>query len=326
LPTWGEILEELNAQPSVQQGGPPDFDSVRRKYLKELHEITDRPVILYYSDFLSGGGPGIDLEDMQGMMECCRGLGGSSLDLILHSPGGSAEATASIVRYLRQKFHDIRIFVPLAAMSAATMWALSGNRVVMGKHSQLGPIDPQLITPQGAVPARAIIEQFERASEECSRDPSRLGAWMPILQQYGPALLEQCSNAEQLARRLASEWLTAYMFADRDDPTAAAEHAAAFFADYGQHQSHALGIDRNQAREVGVVVDDLEDDSDLQNAVLSVHHATLHTLGGLCVKLIENHLGRGIFKLQQAASIQLPVQMPPGQPPAMSVPVPPPAQ
>ena len=252
------------------------------------------------------------------MMECCRGIGGDSLDLILHSPGGSAEATASIVRYLRRKFNDIRVFVPLAAMSAATMWALAGNRIVMGKHSQLGPVDPQLITPQGSVPARAIIEQFERASDECSQDPSRLGAWMPILQQYGLALLEQCANAEALARRLVSEWLGNYMFAGRDDPSADAERAATFFADYGQHHSHALGIDRDQTREVGVVVDDLEDDSDLQNGVLSVHHATLHTMNGPCVKLTENHLGRGIFKLQKAAGIQLPIPQPPDQPPVVS--------
>jgi hypothetical protein len=134
---------------------------------------------------------------------------------------------------------------------------------------------------------------------------------MPILQQYGPALLEQCANAEELARSLVSDWLTAYMFADLADPAAAAEQAAAFFADYGQHHSHALGIDRDQARGVGVVVDDLENDSDLQNAVLSVHHATLHTMAGPCVKMTENHLGKGIFRMQQAPAVQLPGQMPP---------------
>lgn len=312
MPSWGEILEELRGQPSVQQGGPPDFDSVRRKYLRQLHDATGRPVVIYYSDFLQGGGPGISLEDMQAMMECCMGVSGGRLDLLLHSPGGSAEATASVVRYLRRRFTDIRVFVPLAAMSAATMWALAANRVVMGKHSQLGPIDPQLVTPQGAVPARAIIEQFERAAKECSEDPSRLGAWIPILQQYGPALLEQCSNAEALARRLVGDWLAAYMFAERKDAAQAAEKAAGFFADYGQHRSHSLGIDRDQAREVGIVVDDLEKDAALQDAVLSVHHAAVHTLAGQCVKLVENHLGRGIFRLETHAVMQLPVQLSPG--------------
>ena len=101
----------------------------------------------------------------------------------LHSPGGQAEATASIVRYLRSRFADIRVFVPLAAMSAATMWALAGNRIVMGKHSQLGPIDPQLLTPQGAIPARAILDQFEQARAAVAENPASVGAYLPMLQQ-----------------------------------------------------------------------------------------------------------------------------------------------
>jgi hypothetical protein len=324
LPSWGEILEELRAQPQVQAGGMPDFDSVRRRYLRQLHELTGRPAIIYYSDFLRGPGPGIDLSDMQGMMECCMGLGAGPLDLLIHSPGGSAEATASIVRYLRSKFYDVRVFIPLAAMSAATMWALSANRIVMGKHSQLGPIDPQLVTPQGAVPARAIIDQFERASEECSRDPTRLGAWMPILQQYGPALLELCANAEALARRLVEDWLARYMFAGRPDAGEAAANATEFFANYALHRSHSLGIDREHARDVGVFVDDLERDSRLQDAVLSVHHASLHTLSGPCVKLIENHEGRGVYELAQQAVVQLPLQVPvPAPAPPLPPPVPP---
>ncbi len=235
-------------------------------------------------------------------------------------PWGSAEATASIVRYVRSKFYDLRVFVPLAAMSAATMWALAGNRIVMGKHSQLGPIDPQLVTPQGLVPARAIIDQFERASEECSKDPTRLGAWMPILQQYGSALLELCANAEALARRLVEDWLQRYMFAGRTDAEEAAAKAAGFFADYALHRSHALGIDRDQARAVGVLVDDLEHNPQLQDAVLSVHHASLHTLSGPCVKLIENHEGRGVYELAQQAVVQLPVQIPVPTPVSPAVP------
>jgi ClpP class serine protease len=180
----------------MQPGAPPDFDGVRRRYLTELHALTGRPTIVYSSDWLSGGTPAssIVLKDMQGFMEVCHGLDGPELDVILHSPGGSAEAAASIVRYLRTKYQDIRVFVPLAAMSAATMLALAADRIVMGKHSQLGPIDPQLVASTGSFPARSVIDQFEQAKRECSADPSLLGAWMPILQHYGPALLNLCER------------------------------------------------------------------------------------------------------------------------------------
>lgn len=317
MPSWGELLIELQ-QSAAMRGGQPDFDGIRRRYLTQLHQLTGRDTIVYATDFLTGGTPdsGITLEDMQGMMEVCRDLRGPELDLILHSPGGSPEATASVVRYLRRKFDHIRVFVPVAAMSAATMWSLAGDLIVMGKHSQLGPIDPQLVLPQGQVPARAIIDQFERAKKECAENPDMLGAWLPILQQYGPALIQQSENAEALARRLVREWLEVYMFADEADPAGKAERTAAFFADHRRHQSHSLGIDRDQARDEGVVIEDLETDPQLQDAVLTVHHAAFHTLSGNAVKIIENHLGRGFFKVQQIQAqgiqVQLPTEMPPG--------------
>lgn len=292
---------------------------MRRKYLFELAEYTGRSVIVYETAWMGGGPPGsgITLEDMQAMMEVCRDLPGPTLDLILSSPGGSAEATASIVRYLREKFDDIRVFIPIAAMSASTMWAFGCDRIVMGKHSQLGPIDPQLVTPQGNIPARAILDQFDRAKAECSEDPAALGAWAPILQQYGPALIEQCENAEKLAKRLVREWLAAYMFAGTEDPGGRAERVADFFADHRRHQSHAMGIPRDTARDQGLTIDNLEEDQELQDKVLSVHHACAHVLGNTpTYKIVENNLGRGFF--QQGGAIQIPMAMPTMMPPSGS--------
>jgi hypothetical protein len=310
MPSWGEILGELQ-ESARQRGGQPDLDGIRRKYLEQLHRLTNRDVILYSTDWLGGGSPvsAITLADMQGMMEVCRGLKGPGLDLILHSPGGSPEATASIVRYIRRKFTDIRVFVPLAAMSAATMWALACDEIWMGKHSQLGPIDPQMVTAQGQFPARAVIEQFERAKSECSKDPSLLGAWLPILQQYGPALLKQCEDAEALAKQLVREWLETYMFAGDAKAPEKAQSAADYFADSGVHHSHSLGIDRDQVRSVGIKVYDLESDQALQDAVLSVHHAVMHTFAGAAVKVVENHLGRAYVQIQQVQAIQFPQQI-----------------
>lgn len=312
MPTWGEILAELGEPANKLPNGNPNFDSIRRKYLTRLSTLTGRPAIIYYTDWFGKGGPAasITLEDMQGMMEVCKDLPGPDLDILLHSPGGSAEAAAAIVRYLRTKYSNIRVFVPIAAMSAATMWTFACNVIVMGKHSQLGPIDPQMISPAWQAPARAILKQFEQARGEC-KDPALLGAWMPILQQYGPALIQQCEAAEALAKRLAREWLEKYMFAGAYDAAKKAEHIASYFANYEIHQSHSLGIDREQAKGQGLLVDDLETDQALQDAVLSVHHATMHTFNGPSIKIVENHLGRAYVKMTQQVVFQMPM---PGQP------------
>lgn len=292
MPGWGEILSEL--QDAQLDGGGIDVDGVRMKYLTRLQELTGRSVVTYYTDFLVKGGPNVavDLMDMQGLMEVFRELPGPDLDLILHSPGGSAEAADRLVRYTRTQFKHVRIFVPLAAMSAATMWAMSADEIVMGNHSQLGPIDPQLggINPSGySVPAGALIDQFNEAVEQCANDPSRVAGWLPTLQQYWPGLLNICEAASTLSQALVAEWLETYMHLEADK----AGEIAAWLGNDKVHLSHGRAITREELQDQGVKVTALEDDDDLQDAVLSVHHANMHTLVmGTAVKLIENHLGR----------------------------------
>lgn len=341
MPTWGEILQELQQLSqrlgqSLQPGEAPPtvsaFDLVRRKYLERLAQRTKRPVILYASKWSQPSPVGmapelvsITPEDIQGFMEVFHGQTGSGLDLILHSPGGSAEATEAIVSYVRSKFQDVRIFIPHAAMSAATMLACSANRIVMGKHSFLGLIDPQFIlqTELGpaAVAAHAILEQFELAKEECLKQPALLPAWLPMLRQYGPALIVQCRLARQLSESLVADWLSKYMFARQADAHAHGAETAKKLADHGNFKSHQRFIDRKQATALGLLVDNLEADQNVQDDVLSIFHAVTHTFNGTpCVKIIENHLGKAFLKLaqvQQTVMVQpIPApQMAPSPPP-----------
>jgi hypothetical protein len=39
----------------------PDFDGVRRKYLTQLYGLTGRATIVYATDWLMGGPPGISI-------------------------------------------------------------------------------------------------------------------------------------------------------------------------------------------------------------------------------------------------------------------------
>jgi hypothetical protein len=318
MPTWGELGTELGH--TLRADGQPDYDKVRRKYLSALTARTGRSTILYASEFTgnaaAAGSPGavtINLGDKQGLMEVMKDLPGPNLDLILHTPGGSPEALEGIVDYLRTRFDNMRAFVPLAAMSAGTMWALACDEIVMGKHSQLGPIDPQLPLAFGEqirlAPAQAVRDQFELAKKQC-QDPANLPAWITVLRSYGPSLLQECQQAQDMSVDLVSEWLAAYMFRGEPEPVERAKATAQKFADYTEHQSHGRAINRDRAREYGARVTDLENDQDLQDAVLSVHHAVMHTLAATpAVKLIENNLERTFAVLAGA------IQITPGEPP-----------
>ena len=331
MPTWGEILEELQTTQPVGRVSP--FDIVRRKYLNQLRAHTGRNVVLYATKWTQGGGdPGltsINAGDIQGFMEVMHGLNpAEGLDIILHSPGGSPEATESIVQYIRSKFNDVRVIVPHAAMSAATMLTCAANRVVMGKHSFLGPIDPQMIlqteTGLRAVAAHAIIEQFKLAQQEC-RDPKLLPSWLPILRMYGPALLVQCQLATKLSKSLVAQWLAQYMFAGLPDAAQRAEKTAETLANHEHHLSHGRFLGRDQVKALDIVVADLEDDQPMQDAVLSVFHAATHSLTATAtVKIIENHLGKAFINADLNAAVAGLRFAPIGIRPTPTLPVPPP--
>ena len=311
MPTWGKILAEI--QNELKNNNPAAFDTVRNKYLTELTNKTQRNTIIYASRWTTGDIPAniisITDEDLQAFMEAIHGLKGNKLDLILHTGGGSAEATDAIVTYLRQKFNDIRIIIPQAAMSAGTMLALAADEIVMGKHSFIGPIDPQFIlnTPGGIQggAARGIMEQFKKGQKDCADNPKNLNSWLPMLSQYGPALLVQCQNQIDFGRDLVKTWLGSYMFKGEDGKKA--EEISEFLSNHDNFKTHGKHISITQAKDIGLKIMDLESDQDLQEKVLSVFHATMHTLNTTAVKVICNQNGNAFIKQFQ---IPLPRKQP----------------
>ena len=114
MPNWKDVLEEHQ---EIQRTSQFAIDIIRRKYLKQLYEYTNRNVIAYYSGFLSKPGilqSDINDEDKNGFMMAVHKLDRNrGLDLILHTPGGSIAATESVVDYLHKMFGgNIRAIVP----------------------------------------------------------------------------------------------------------------------------------------------------------------------------------------------------------------------
>lgn len=353
MPGWGEILAEVQATVSPSSPGG-DLDGVRNRYIGRLHELSGRAVIVYSSGWLAGRASNdvsVQGDDVHSMMEVCRDVEEDELDLIVTSPGGGAQAAEQIVEYLRTQFNYIRCFVPMQAKSAATMIALGCDEIVVGNHSELGPIDPQITlqTPEGprGGPAHAILRDFRRAQEQTSADVNLLAAWTPILRSYVGGLIEYCTQQVNLSIDVVTGWLERYMLAHDDmglgDDVArrarAVQIANYFGSDdaYDRHRTHERPIRLPELEQVGVRVRRLgSDDEELQDAVLSIYHATdiTFTANPGVVKIVENHLGRRRVKVQQQIAVNFPIQplapdqapaeIPDGEPPP-AAPEPPPA-
>ena len=101
MSNWNDLLNEIN-----EAGGTHDI--IRRRYLKELNEITDRNIVAYYSGWLQKPEiPDVAINDgdKTGFMSVIENLDpAKGLDLFLHTPGGDTAATESIVTYLKSVF------------------------------------------------------------------------------------------------------------------------------------------------------------------------------------------------------------------------------
>jgi membrane-bound ClpP family serine protease len=324
MPNWGEVLNEINqtrgalaAQASaiansVMAQANGAVDAVRRKYLDQLHNKTQRNIIAYYSGFLSKPehlALDINDEDKNGFMSAVHQLDRTKgLDLILHTPGGRVAATQSIVDYLHKMFKgDIRAIIPQIAMSGGTMMACSCRTILMGTHSNLGPIDPQL----RGLPAYGVLEEFKRAIREIKKDGSKLAVWQPILGKYYPTFISECENGIKWSNEFVLEQLQRTMFkGDRNAQQKAKKIVKALTA-YRANKGHNRHIHFEDCEKMGLKVEKIEADPEFQDLVLTVHHCYMHALMNTpSFKIIENHKGIAFVKMEMQAVIQQQVAQP----------------
>jgi len=316
MASWIEIKREIESRKS--------HDDVRRERIRAVEEITGRPLVIYATAFqvrekvaASGGEVGIDSRDKIGFNEVISNLEGQNLDVLIHSPGGEAEAAESVVAILRSRFSHIRFIIPDQAKSAATMICCAGNEILMDERSELGPIDPQMVIRRadGALvpaPAQAILDQFDKAKEALSKNPQHMPAWLPILQPLGPSLLQECETAYKLSRSLVTDWLEKYMFAEHPEKDRLAKRAADYLADAGKHLSHGrrIGLEDLVALEMNIA--NLRSMPELREAIWDLYHAIGLTLDETAAfKIIENGHGRAYIRRVVVREIQVPVMQQP---------------
>lgn len=303
---------------------------IRIQLMKDIEEQTKRKLIVYAADFKKSapGAPNtIEPDDKTGFSDLIEGLEGQPLDIVIRSPGGSAEAVEQLVSMLRANFDDIRFIVPDMAMSAATLMCLSGNFILMDEQSFLGPIDPQIemVSPHGRMrfPAQTLIDGFEKAQKAIIQDERALPVFLPWLNQFGP-FVQVCQNAIDLSVELATKWAEEYMLAGQKNARGRAKKIAAYLSDHRLHKSHGRPIGINDAISNDLQVIDLRKQPALRELVRKLW-ATIDLYFGrsASVKIFENPHGVNWSRNIVVQQIQIPMPspfQPPGQPPQTTQP------
>ena len=179
MASWSELLESLKSQKNSTW-----LDKRLKCRLEAISKHRNGSIVIFYaSSFLQKPGANnvsISREDINGFMNALyEAPTDKGIVLMLHTPGGDPNAVESIVEYLHAKFSRMEVIVPYLAMSGGAMISLAGDLLVLGKHSQLGPIDPQLVIGNKTHSARAIQEGFNKAREDIESDIRLAHLWAP---------------------------------------------------------------------------------------------------------------------------------------------------
>lgn len=138
------------------------------------------------------------------------------LAIILDTAGGIVEVVERMVNTIRHYYPDEVLFiVPNRAMSAGTVFVMSGDRILMDNFSCLGPIDPQIEKDGKLVPALSYLNQFEALNKK-AQEGLLTSAEYALLSKLDLGELYQFEQARALSRELLINWLSTYKFKDWD--------------------------------------------------------------------------------------------------------------
>lgn len=117
----------------------------RIKRYRAIEKERKRPLIVYATSTRGNVHSMMAGDAVREFVDQIDAIGeGRAIDILLHSTGGDALTAWKLMSMLRERFDSVSVLVPFMAFSAATIFALGADEIVMHPHASLGPIDPQI--------------------------------------------------------------------------------------------------------------------------------------------------------------------------------------
>lgn len=259
---YESLIEKLKVSVKV------DMTAEIRKVLLEFRALRNRPAICYLANVVNEQikiPVSIDANDDLPFAEMISAVPGheQAVDVILVTPGGSAQQVAKFVDKLRPRFTDVTFILPYMAMSAGTIFAMSGNEIVMGPNSFIGPTDPQVPNRDGIyVPAQAILtlldEIQKRGEQLIAQGQQPLWSDLHILRNLDVREIGNAINASKYSMELVEDYLYNFKFKNwihhsngtpvtDKDKRDRAKDIGLKLCSHAQWKTHSRGITRDVA-------------------------------------------------------------------------------
>jgi serine dehydrogenase proteinase len=220
----------------------------RQSVIHRIQGRTGRPLICY----VAGMAASVTRDDTLGFADLLHNLQGPlALDLLLHTAGGDIDAAEKLMSMVRTKVGSahLRAIVPDFAKSAGTLMVLAADSVMMSNSSELGPIDPQVVSVDSSGNRRAhsvqdYLDAYEQHRQTLVANPDDVAARL-MLGKIDPATVKRFEAALSRARSIAEKHLRQGMFRTGGPWSA----AAAELLDTRRWKSHGQMISWEDAKD-----------------------------------------------------------------------------
>lgn len=210
------------------------------------------------------------------------------LVVILNTNGGSVEAVEKMVEVTRHFYQEVYFIVPDSAMSAGTIWCMSGDKIYMDYASSLGPIDPQVQSADGKwVPALGYLDKVEEIISK-SAQGTVTQAELMMINNLDLAVLKRYEEARELSKDLLKKWLVDFKFRDwhvhetdpakigqavtADEKIERAQEIATSLSDNRKWHSHSRTISiKTIVYDLRLKIEDYTDNKEMRESVNEIH-------------------------------------------------------
>ena len=272
-----------------------------RRGLKDIEAIRGKPCIGYLGHPTA---PGAEMngDDHLPLAEAVLSVPADAkeVDVFIATAGGSVEVVSKLVDVLRPRFEKVSFLVPAQALSAGTLWCLSGEEIWMDERAYLGPIDPQVIVADGrTVPLQALLHLLRRiqkdGDERLERGEQPQWTHIRLLDHMDQKEIGAAMNASDYLVEQACKYLETYKFREwqkRSDGAAVtsayrnerAMTVAKALCDHDKWKNHSHEISRSVLwNELRLQVCEPETVSGLQSAMRRLWALWSYTFGGTTV-------------------------------------------
>ena len=127
--------------------------------------------------------------------------------------------------------------------------------------------------------------------EEIAENPNTIGLWQTLIAKYpGATIIHECENAIRWSNELMDKWIPKVY------PNIDIEKIRDKFLNHKTTCSHARRLSKDDCKEVGLNIIDLEDFPSLNDAVLSLHSCYTIMIDKYSYsKIVENQNGETYF-------------------------------